>query len=206
MRPWIERASPTYPCLIDQDHKITELFNISNVPMAVWIDERGRIVRPPEATGIGHSRDKGFMEVFQKGRHDRATGRLTQEGEALLRQVRRPYMDAIADWVERGDESPYVLSPEVTRARMELPERNHAEATAYFRLGRYLFAQGKPADAQRAFQKATELWPESISFLRQWGDLEAPGSMGGERFFKRMREMRERGESLTRRPSDIPGL
>ena len=37
-RAWIEAASPTYPCLIDRDHHVADLFNLVNVPQAVWID------------------------------------------------------------------------------------------------------------------------------------------------------------------------
>jgi len=47
-RPWIEAAKATYPCLIDSDHHVADLYNLVNVPQAVWIDEQGRIVRPPE--------------------------------------------------------------------------------------------------------------------------------------------------------------
>ena len=39
-------AAPAYPCLIDEKHIVAELYNMANVPMAVWIDEDGRIVRP----------------------------------------------------------------------------------------------------------------------------------------------------------------
>jgi peroxiredoxin len=45
-RPWIEKAAPTYPVLIDTQHAVADLYNIVNVPTALWIDERGRIVRP----------------------------------------------------------------------------------------------------------------------------------------------------------------
>ena len=45
-RPWIEAAKPTYPCLIDRDHHVADLYNMINVPQAVWIDEGGRMVRP----------------------------------------------------------------------------------------------------------------------------------------------------------------
>ena len=41
-RPWIEPASPTYPCLIDRDHAVAELYHMVNVPQAAWIDEAGR--------------------------------------------------------------------------------------------------------------------------------------------------------------------
>ena len=50
-RPWIEAAKPSYPCLIDRDHHVADLFNLVNVPQAIWIDEHGRIVRPPETAG-----------------------------------------------------------------------------------------------------------------------------------------------------------
>src|SRR5690349_12783388 len=50
-RPWIEAGKPTYPCLIDREHHVADLYNMVNVPQAVWIDEAGRIVRPPEPAG-----------------------------------------------------------------------------------------------------------------------------------------------------------
>jgi hypothetical protein len=46
-RPWIERARPEHPALIDEHHRLDELFGIVNVPSGVWIDEAGVIVRPP---------------------------------------------------------------------------------------------------------------------------------------------------------------
>ena len=35
--PWIEKASPTYPALIDREHLLAELYDMVNVPSAVWI-------------------------------------------------------------------------------------------------------------------------------------------------------------------------
>ena len=46
-RPWIAAAAPTYPCLIDRDHHLADLYNLVNVPQALWINEQGRVVRPP---------------------------------------------------------------------------------------------------------------------------------------------------------------
>lgn len=45
-RPFIDKAAPTHPSLIDTGHVTDDLFGFTNVPMAVWIDEDGMIVRP----------------------------------------------------------------------------------------------------------------------------------------------------------------
>jgi hypothetical protein len=33
--PWIELAKPTHPSLIDVEHRVAELYELVNVPMAV---------------------------------------------------------------------------------------------------------------------------------------------------------------------------
>jgi len=48
---WARQAPPTYPCLIDEGHQLAETYGMVNVPQAVWIDEEGRMVRPPESAG-----------------------------------------------------------------------------------------------------------------------------------------------------------
>src|ERR1700740_477161 len=48
-------AAPQFPCLIDERHLVVGLYGFVNVPMAVWIDERGHIVRPSESAGTGDS-------------------------------------------------------------------------------------------------------------------------------------------------------
>ena len=50
-RPFIEAAAPDYISLIDRDHRVAGLYNMVNVPQALWIDESGQIVRPPEVAG-----------------------------------------------------------------------------------------------------------------------------------------------------------
>ncbi len=48
-RPFIERAQPPHPSLIDVAHVVDERFGVVNIPNSVWIDEAGAIVRPAEA-------------------------------------------------------------------------------------------------------------------------------------------------------------
>ena len=38
-----EDAKVTYTAIIDEDHTISTLYNLVNVPSGVWIDERGKI-------------------------------------------------------------------------------------------------------------------------------------------------------------------
>ena len=73
--PWIEAARPTYPALIDRDHRLAELYGIVNVPQAVWIDEAGRIVRPAEPAGAY----EGFRKM------DRTTRQMPEEVARLLK-------------------------------------------------------------------------------------------------------------------------
>ena len=198
--PWIDAADPSYLCLIDRTHRLAELYDIINVPSAVWINEAGRIVRPPESAGMSDGVVKAMIDVIQGGREG-ASGKLTEASKAALRTARQGYCDAVRDWVENGDASRYALSEEQVLARMRLPTDEHAEATAYFHLGYYLHTQGRVPQAKWALERAVEKRPESISILRQFGDLEEPGSMGGERFFKLMRS---RGSRPLYESSDIP--
>ena len=52
---WIDVASPSHPSLIDTTHVTGELFGFSNIPMALWIDETGTIVRPASFAGTALS-------------------------------------------------------------------------------------------------------------------------------------------------------
>ena len=65
-RPFIEAAAPTYLSLIDRSHHVAALYNMVNVPQAVWIDEQGQMVRPPEPAGA--------FEAFRA--LDKATGEI----------------------------------------------------------------------------------------------------------------------------------
>ena len=75
-RPWIEAAHPTHPSLVDTRHRLADLYNMFNVPTVVWIDERGRIVRPNDVafgtdtfrhiTGIEAARHLGALRWVRR--------------------------------------------------------------------------------------------------------------------------------------------
>ena len=45
-----DAASASYTTLIDVGHTVSSLYNMTNVPTGVWIDEEGQIVRINEGT------------------------------------------------------------------------------------------------------------------------------------------------------------
>ena len=175
-------APPTYPCLIDEQHIVAERYNMVNVPTAVWINESGRIVRPAESAGA----TDGFRTV------DRATFQMPAEVAAAGKQARTRYIDAIRDWVAKGDASAYALSPDEVRRRMHGMTESQALAAANFRLGHYLYQQGRQQDAQRYFAEAKRLHPENWSFKRQSWELEEPGKASGPEFWAAVEALGEK--------------
>jgi len=167
-------ATPTYPNLIDERHVVAELYNMTNVPMAVWIDERGNIVRPAEAAGASD----GWRSM------DRSTFQMKKDVAERGQAVRRTYVDAIRDWVAKGEASEYVLSAQEIRQRMNAPVNVDPIATANFRLGEYLYEQGHLEDAKRYFAETRRLCPERWNYLRQTMQLEEDGSASGPEFFR----------------------
>ncbi len=166
-------AIPAYPCLIDEKHIVAERFNMLNVPTAVWIDESGRIVRPAEPAGA----TDGFRSM------DRTTYKMPKEIAVAGKQMRRRYIDAIRNWVEKGDASIYALPPDEVQRRMRGKTENESLAAANFRLGQYLYEHGQHQDAQKYFAEAKRLHPENWSYKRQSWELEALGKASGPEFW-----------------------
>lgn len=155
--PYIEAAKPTYPCLIDREHLVARLYGMLNVPTAAWIDEDGRIVRPPEPSGA--------TDAFRK--MDPATGKMAPEDVAETRGARARYLDGLRDWARNGERSPWVLDEAEVRRRLSGPTPEHALARAHFRLGEHLWEHGSPARARAQFDEAIRLHPENWAYRRQ---------------------------------------
>ena len=76
-RPWIEKAQPAHPSLVDTRHVLADLYNVVNVPTIFWIDERGRIVRPNDVafgtdtfkhiTGLESARHLTALRAWVRG-------------------------------------------------------------------------------------------------------------------------------------------
>ena len=180
--PWIEAAKPTYPVLIDRDHRLAELYGVVNVPQAIWIDEDGRIARPAESAGAY----EGFRRM------NRATRELPEDVARLTAQAKATYLDAIRDWVERGRESAHALGGDRARAHLPAFTEDTARAQALFRLGQFLIRRGESEEGQRWLDEASRLHPDSWCIWRQKAGVNDTGLAALPDFWERVDALGER--------------
>jgi len=138
-RPFIERAKPTHPALIDTEHVVADLFNVVNVPTMIWIDERGRIVRPNDA--------QFGTDLFV----------------ALTGRPSGPFLAAIRRWVLQDEGA---LPVDAVREDQVLPTREQQEARAEFTLAWCLHRHGRADAAARHFDRACQLAPGDWTIRR----------------------------------------
>lgn len=172
-RPWIEQASSSYWQLIDVEHRLSDLYNLVNVPQAIWIDEQGRIVRPPETAGS--------TDHFR--RMNLETRTMAPEDQAARLAARQAYLDAVRDWVLTGK---HALPARDARSGVPRVTDEIAEARTRFRLGVWLHTHGLKAEGDRQMDIASNLHPDSWSMWRQAADLDEVGKASGPGFWKRV--------------------
>ncbi len=175
---WITAAKPTYTALIDEKHLISKLYNMVNVPTGVWINERGRIVRPNEVAFV----DDRFK---------------TFTGLDAARYVR-----ALKDWAEKGDKSGYAMSEEQLRDKLASNDPHLALAASEFGLGEHLYKTGHLTEAIPHFKEAQRLNPKSWNYKRQAYALSDAKRDYGTTF---MEEVEKNGGSkVYYMPPDLP--
>jgi hypothetical protein len=128
-------------------HTVSSVFQFINVPMGVWIDERGRVVRPAEPAWTTNQ----TMKIGGKN--------IVTEGE--------PYVAALRDWVTNGERSSYVLTDEEFAKRVKPRSAAEMEAEASFKLAVWFHENGKPDLAAKYFEHAQQLNPEDWNYHRQ---------------------------------------
>jgi hypothetical protein len=141
--PWIARANPEYTALIDQEHTITKRYGMVNVPTGVWINEEGKIVRPPEVAYV----DERY--------------------KAITHVDPAPYLNAIRDWVANGQRSVYVMSEDKLRERLTPTSPDRLMADAEFSLAEYVYHQGHGQEAIPHFKESQRLAPDNWNYKRQ---------------------------------------
>ena len=138
-RSYIEAAAPTHPSLIDSEHRVADLYRIVNVPTVVWIDERGRIVRPNDAA-FGSDMFKDLTGI------DPA-----------------PHLNALRAWVK---ENRLPLPDDEVHRYQVLPTPEEQLGRAEFTLAWHLHQIGKSEAAERHFVRAGELAPHDFTIRR----------------------------------------
>jgi len=191
--PWIEAGRPTYPVLIDRDHRLAELYGIVNVPQAVWIDERGTIVRPAESAGAY----EGFRKM------NRATREVPDEVLKRTADAKSTYVNAVRDWVLRGPESEHALSADRARAHLPALTEDTATAQAMFRLGQFLIRHDQREEGQRWLEEATRRHPDSWCLWRQQAGVNEMGFAALPDFWERVDAL---GDRRYYAPVDMPGM
>ncbi len=171
--PWISAANSTYPCVIDRKHIVAELYDMVNVPSAVWIDEQGVIVRPSEPAGV--------TDAFRK--MDRVNFSIPPAALAELQGKRKAYQDALRDWIVNGSASRFAPKRDDLVRRLHTPSDADVRAAANFRLGEHLAERGHRDAAKPYFEEAKRLRPESWNYKRQAWALEDPMKAGGPEFW-----------------------
>lgn len=175
-KQWIDAAKSDYWQLVDVEHRLEDLYNLVNVPQAVWIDESGTIVRGPETAGS--------TDHFR--RMDLATRTMAPEDQVARQAARDAYMQAIRDWVNTGK---HALPADKARAELPKVTSEIAEARARFRLGVWLRDNGQTAEGDLQMQAASSLHPDSWSLWRQAADLQEVGKASGPSFWERVKAL-----------------
>ena len=162
--PHIEAANPTYPVLLDPEHSLGALLGIINVPMGVWIDEDGVLVRPAEVCSAPIPRREKFASLLEN-----AAPRMREMIlEALNMDLdTETYAAALRDWARNGKKSRYALPPEQVIQRSAPRPKEVSLAAANFELGQHLHRTGRETEARAFFRQAHRLQPDNWTYKRQ---------------------------------------
>ena len=117
------------------------------MPTGVWIDERGRVVRPGEpAWTTSRTNTYGGKAFFTEGEE---------------------YVAAIRGWVANGERGVHVLSDAAFAARVKPRSPDEMDADASFALGVWFHHTGNAPVAKKYFERAQALNPDDWNYHRQ---------------------------------------
>ncbi|TNF34857.1 MAG: redoxin domain-containing protein [Gammaproteobacteria bacterium] len=164
--PFIEKAKPTHPSLIDNDHIVSQRYGFINVPTVTWIDEDGTIVRPPR---VEHGSN---MFQFAHG--------LDCE----------PHLEALQHWIETGETD---FSQQSVSDAIAPPTFDEQLARAEHALAWQLYQRGEHDAAKQHWEQAIALSPHDWTIRRgsMWLRGEDPF---GDDFFRVWEEWEQAGK------------
>jgi hypothetical protein len=139
-------------------------FGVVNIPNAIWINERGTIVRPAEPAWPGPAapppaRPNVAIDAWQQHVRELVADRIVTH--------RQRYANAVRDWAANGARSRFVLSPEEVVGRSRPRPLEVARAAAHFELAQYLWTAGNRDGAVGHYRAAHRLQPDNWTYKRQ---------------------------------------
>lgn len=162
VRKWSSRVDGL-PVAIDPDHRVSDVFGVVNVPATIWLDEDGRVVKPP-TIAPGDDQFAEYTEV-ESGTHHDALRQWVHGGAAPVaesaeetEQVRLARAERrLAAWLHRAGET-------------EAAARHFATAIELAPLDFSIRRSSMPARGQDPFvgEEFIELW-------EQWSAAGRPG-------------------------------
>ena len=165
VRTWASVEPLSFPVVIDRDLAVAELYGFVNVPASVWIDEGGRIVRPPDQA-LGDDRFRAFTGVDSAVHHN------------LLRA-----------WVKDGVRD---LDDASVRAHLQIPTDDVQLARLHRRIAVDLLDRNDSEGAREHLVSAETLAPNDWTIRR--GNLPLKGDDPfGPKFFDFVAEWNEAG-------------
>lgn len=152
---FIEAAKPQHPALIDNDHLVSQCYGFINVPTVIWIDEGGRIVRPPR---VEHGSNKyAFVHKLDC----------------------EPHLNALKKWITTGETD---YSQEQTHQQIVPPTFEEQLARAEHALAWYLYQHDQPDAAKMHWDKAIALSPHDWTIRRGSMRLRGEDPFGNDFF------------------------
>jgi peroxiredoxin len=153
--PFIDAAKPQHPALIDNDHVVSRRYGFINVPTVIWIDEEGKIARPPR---VEHGSNKyAFVHKLDC----------------------EPHLQALQHWIHTGETD---FSAQQTSEQMVPPTFDEQLARAEHALAWYLYQHGHEGAAKNHWDKAIALSPNDWTIRRGSMRLRGEDPFGNDFF------------------------
>jgi hypothetical protein len=162
VRHWTSRAG--LPPVLDPEHRLSDVFGVVNVPSTVWLDEEGRVAKPP-TIAPGDDQFKEFTEV-DAARHHQALRRWLTDG--VVPDDRRGSVEDDAD-LRRARAERRLAAWLHREGRTEAAERHFDAAVALAPLDFSIRRSSMRSRGQDPFgAEFFELW-------EQWSEAGRPG-------------------------------
>jgi hypothetical protein len=160
VRPWTQEGLPT---AVDPEHRLSDVFGVVQVPSTVWLDEDGRVAKPP-TVAPGDDQWQEWTKV-ESGRHHDALRRWVRTGE--LPDVPGPVADDAPLRTARAERR---LAAWLRRNGHEQAAEEHFEAAVSL----------APLDfsIRRASMPLRGQDPFGTEFFALWEEWEAAGRPG----------------------------